>query len=90
MPKIIASAIKVCPKDSEYPLIVCGKRHCNCFEIIWNSKIEYDKSTCEQGFLTNQNQFVDRREAMHIAWDYGQIDDKIYQPGKELFSEDLW
>ena len=90
MPKIISSAIKVYPKDSKYPIIVCGKRHCNCFEVIWNSKIEYDKQTCEQGFLTNQNQFVDRREAMHIAWDSGQIDEETYTPGKELFSEDLW
>ena len=90
MPKLIASAIKFYPKDSEYPVIVCGKRHCDCFEWMRNHQVEYDKNTHKQGFLTNQNQFVDRYEAMYMALDSGQLPyDEKYE-GKELYSEDIF
>ena len=105
MEKIVASAIKFLPKDSEYPIIVTERRHCNCFEVIWNSKIDYDKKTCEQGFMTNRSRFVDRYEAAEIAWRERQIlkESDIFQKMAEdyiehgkltkayhLFSEDLW
>ena len=105
MEKIIASAIKFQPKDGEYPIIVSGRRHCNCFEVIWNSKIDYDKKTCEQGFMTNKSRFVDRYEAAEIAWDANQVlrESDTYQKmwedftendeltkAYQLFSEDLW
>ena len=90
MPKIVAAAIKFYPKDSEYPQIVCGKRHCDCFEWMFKHKVEYDKETHVQGFLTNQYQFVDRYEAMYMAMDYGQLEYDENKEGKPLFSEDLW
>ena len=91
MPKLVAAAIKFYPKDSEYPQIVCGKRHCDCFEWMFKHQIEYDKNTHEQGFLTNTNQFVDRYEAMNMALDWGQVSVKDgYESGQELYSEDLW
>lgn len=90
MPKIVAAAIKFYPKDSEYPQIVCGKRHCDCFEWMFKHKVEYDKETHVQGFLTNQHQFVDRYEAMYMAMDYGQLEYDENKEGKPLFSEDLW
>ena len=90
MPKLIAAAIKFYPKDSKYPQIVCGERHCDCFEWMFKHQVEYDKQTHEQGFLTNQNQFVDRYEAMYMAMDCGQIEYDENKEGKPLFSEDLW
>ena len=105
MSKLIAAAIKFYPKDSEYPQIVCGKRHCDCFEWMFNHRIEYDKNTHEQGFITDGNRFVDRYEAAEIAWDARQIleESDIYQKmyddywdnaeltkAYQLFSEDLW
>lgn len=90
MPKIVAAAIKFYPKDSEYPQIVCGKRHCDCFEWMFKHKVEYDKESHVQGFLTNQYQFVDRYEAMYMAMDYGQLEYDENKEGKPLFSEDLW
>lgn len=46
-----------------------------------NSAGEY-----EQGFLTNDNRFVERAEAAEIAFKSGQIKvEKTY-----LFSEDVW
>jgi len=91
MPQLVASAIKFYPKDSEYPQIVCGKRHCDCFEWMFKHQVEYDKNTHEQGFLTNTNQFVDRYEAMNMALDWGQVSEKDgYASGQQLYSEDLW
>ena len=105
MEKIVASAIKFLPKDGEYPVIVTERRHCNCFEVIWNSKIDYDKKTCEQGFMTSRNRFVDRYKAAEIAWYANQVlkESDTYQKmwkdyvnngeltkAYTLFSEDLW
>lgn len=105
MERIVASAIKFLPKEGEYPVIVTERRHCNCFEVIWNSKIDYDKKTCEQGFMTNRSRFVDRYEAAEIAWRARQVleESDVYQKmyddywdngeltkAYQLFSEDLW
>ena len=89
MPKLIAAAIKFYPKDSEYPQIVCDKRHCDCLEWMFKHQVEYDKTTHEQGFLTEHNQFVDRYEAMYLAHDQ-VLDPASYKPGSPLFSEDVW
>ena len=102
---IVASAIKFYPKDSEYPQVVCGKRHCNCSEWMQKHHIEYDKTTQEQGFLTSNSTFLDRYEAAELAWNNRQMlpSSDTYQKMKRdtlkndtcnhaypLFSEDLW
>jgi hypothetical protein len=90
MPKIVASAIKFYSQDNEYPVIVCGKRHCDCFEWMYNHQIKYDKKTHQQGFLTDQNQFINRYEAMCVAMNNGQIPYDLNKEGKELYSEDIF
>lgn len=67
-------------------------RHHNIFQIM----DDFDKHHFQleiQGFLDDQDNFLDRREAYIHAKNSGQIarpnDPKIYQ-GNELFSEDLW
>lgn len=95
MPKLVAAAIKFYPKDSEYPQIVCGKRHCDCFEWMFKHQVEYDKITHVQGFLTDENQFVDRYEAFNIAKAANQllpeaIEEYADKAVVQLFSEDLW
>jgi hypothetical protein len=58
---------------------------------MFNHRVEYDKTTHIQGFLTNTDQFVDRYEAMNMALDWGQVsEDDGYQSGQQLYSEDLW
>ena len=42
----------------------------------------------EQGFLTDQGEFVNRKEAAEIAFTCGQCDVLASPPS--LFSEDLW
>lgn len=91
MPKLVAAAIKFYPKDSKYPQIVCGKRYCDCFEWMFKHQVEYDKTTQIQGFLTEDNRFVDRYEAMDIAFEEKQLLNRgDYKIGKPLFSEDVW
>ena len=105
MEKICASAIKFFPKDSNWPVIVMGHRHCNCLEWMYNHKVEYEKTSHTQGFVTSENRFVDRYEAAQIAWRERQVLEKsdVYQKMYDdywengeltkaytLFSEDLW
>lgn len=42
----------------------------------------------EQGFVTSEGRWVDRKEAMQLAIDAGQLEYREQFP--ELFSEDLW
>jgi len=76
------------PKNIESGIVVCGRRHHNCFIILFNmfAEDDYSKKNTTQGFLTNTDRFVDRQEAAQIAFGRGQI--KI--PTKSLFSEDLY
>jgi len=45
--------------------------------IMTNNKISYIKDKFEEGFLTDKDVFVNRREAAEIAYDCGQIDKEI-------------
>lgn len=86
MARIVASAIKFTLPYGKYPIIMTGKRHSDIFLEMKHFDIRYDKNTAIQGFLTNNDQFVDRSEAAGIAWDAGQIDKEVDM----LFSEDIW
>ena len=105
MEKIVASAIKFHPKDSDFPMIAVGRRHCNCLEWMFKHHVEYDKRTHIQGFMTDRSRFVDRYEAAEIAWRARQVleESDVYQKmyddywdngeltkAYQLFSEDLW
>ena len=101
MPKIVAAAIKFKPKDSEYYQIMCGKRHCNVLELMYKHGLDYHKVGAVQGFLTDEDQFVDRYDAAQMAFRSGQMlkDSDTYQKmsadpdaiyAYPLFSEDLW
>ena len=100
MPKLVASAIKFKPLDSEYYQIMCGKRHCDVLEMMYNLRIKYEKATAVQGFLTEDDQFLDRYDAALTAYYSGQLSpetelwQKISKKENDyaypLFSEDLW
>lgn len=88
--KIIASAIKFYLTGSpEYPMIMTGKRHGDIFARMFNMGINYEKKTAIQGFLTNTNRFVNRKEAKQIAIENNLLLDSA-SSGEELFSEDIW
>ena len=87
------------PKYITHEVVVCGRRHHNCFSILsellsyrvfgkkflkWGCK-NYLRYTV-QGFLTSKDRFVNRDEAAVIAFKAKQIDN----PVDSLFSEDLY
>ena len=86
--KIVSSAIKfkIIPMEEHFH-ILCAKRHADILEYMFNHHIEYDKNTAVQGFMTNENRFVDRHEGAYIAFDAGQINDRSIEI---LYSEDIW
>lgn len=95
--KILCSAIhwddgkeyKHQPKNITRGIVVCGWRHHNCFAIlseITASRGIIRKDRVIQGFLTNIDRFVDRKEAMKIA----TVSGIIIKKGSILTSEDLY
>ena len=88
------------PKNIDFGFVICGRRHKNCigtfsqmFGFPYNSEVMklYQTEVC--GFLTNEDRFVDRKEAYKIAF----VADQIIGPNKGypendigLTSEDLY
>lgn len=76
------------PTNVDKGIVICGWRHGNC--ILTKSAItglrDAECGEFEQGFLTNLNRFVDRKEGGQIAFTAKQTEElKTY-----LFSEDLY
>ena len=81
------------PKNITTGLVVCGRRHHNCFvllheigEIDWTEGYTREGAKVTQGFMTSSDRFVNREEAADIAFKGGQIDKEC----SVLFSEDLY
>lgn len=78
------------PNNIQTGYVICGMRHHNCFMTLSITTNEsqthliYEK---EQGFLTNLNRFVDRKEGMLIAVNSGQV---VKSEKLSLYSEDLY
>jgi hypothetical protein len=84
------------PNNIDVGFVVCGRRHHNCISTLMlifgdlETYIPIKKSgKIIQGFLTNDDKFVDRRDGYKIAKDADQI---IHNEliGSILTSEDLW
>lgn len=76
--------------SGEYPIIITGKRHCDCIDTANNMGIERLKvCNAMQGFLTSRLAFVDRATAAKDALACGQIKELKFSK-TELFSEDLY
>lgn len=94
---IICAAVKVEHTDAcgnRLPdLVVCGHRHCNCFEVIHHLDLNID---CRiQGFINHKGEFLDRKEAFQHFKDSGQSNStqRWYWDDHnqyELYSEDLY
>ena len=67
-------------------------RHADAFYIIsqFLDASEIDKEKTEQGFLTHEDQFLNRYDAMQHAITCGQLPPCADKECKELYSEDLW
>ena len=78
-------------------VILCGVRHGHCFQQLPLLGVEPRKGyeEIEQGFVTHDNRFLNRKEALAHAVVCGQVSgdmaiDYKTKKKKELFSEDLW
>lgn len=103
MEKIYCAAIwykdlptaKYLPNNIEKGLVVEGHRHGDIIRTVVNllgkrtvEKGENSVGETVQGFVTNENRFVDRSEAMKIARSANQIISDTNFP--ELYSEDIY
>jgi hypothetical protein len=80
------------PKNIETGIVSCGLRHCNCFPLLYEMYPPIVHTHEEvQGFLTSQNTFVDRFEALKIATEAGQlVGREKHSPEDRLMSEDIY
>lgn len=86
---------KYMPTNIDKGIVVEGHRHADIIRTVLNL---IGKRTCSngndcagesiQGFVTNTNRFVDRREALKIAIAANQLIEQTTFP--ELYSEDLY
>lgn len=77
------------PKNIDSGIVFCGHRHHNIFQQTMLSvagRQEIGITNEDQGFLTNKNRFVSRKEGGEIAFASGQTSELIGR----LHSEDLY
>lgn len=85
--KIVAAAIR--SQDGEVHYLPIPARH---HDIIWSMRDQgYAARDChDQGFLTDEGQYVDRLTAKTIARNAGQLIEHRDNGGMLLFSEEVW
>jgi len=77
------------PYNIDKGFVVCGWRHPCCgMSYLALNKDAKRWDDCIQGFLTTKNRFLNRREALELVKETGQLKGDII--GGELTSEDLW
>jgi len=77
-------------KNIDHGIVIFGLRH-SIFELLIRLYPNYKESQdTHQGFLTSDNRFVERDEALIIAKKCGQFDKGEYFKEKWLYSEDLY
>lgn len=78
------------PYNVDRGIVFCGWRHPNCLyamiAVTGLRSVPAEVGEYVQGFLTNKNRFVDRKEAAQIALECNQIS----EPKNILFSEDVY
>lgn len=96
-PRILCAAIWV--KDSQKhehgPLniedgfVICGRRHHDCLATLMDCFPEHKGKDAIQGFISSDNRFLNRKEALVVAMKARQIHAK-HPPYDMLVSEDLY
>jgi len=74
-------------------IVFSGQRHHNCLyqKVALTGLADHESGQNIQGFLTNKNRFVDRKEGLQIALKSGQADpEHLGNSLIGLFSEDLY
>lgn len=84
--KIIASAVKY---DDLIFVLPKPARHYQIIHKMHSLGLPNESKRC-QGFILDNGIFVNRKEAMIIAIQNGQVDENRTITKEDLFSEDLW
>lgn len=79
------------PKNIDKGIVICGYRHPSCMytmiAITGKRSVTVECGEYVQGFLTSENRFVNRKEAVNLfVADGGQLK----YSSEELYSEDLY
>lgn len=87
---IICAAIKIQIEGLDHETVVPALRHGHVYSLLkdlgYAPKTKYKE--LEQGFLTNKNKFLNRRDALKHAIEHQQISNVTAK--EELYSEDLY
>lgn len=73
MTQITAAAIKFFFKGSKYPQIMCGEKHTNIYEKMFQLGIDFNKLIVIEGFWTDDSSFLNRQDAARLAIANGQL-----------------
>lgn len=80
------------PENIKEGVVVCGYRHPHCMHAFISltglRSVEPECGKYVQGFLTNRNRFLNRKEAAELVLSTGQIKELHFSD--ELYSEDLY
>ena len=95
---ILCAAIKIQIEGLDHETIIPCRRHGDGFKLIkdFGLKPRVGYKEIAQGFITNTGEFLDRRQALIHASQYGQVPPSaewLIEKGKrnfELYSEDLY
>ena len=88
---IVSAVVRIYTKSDKMYEIPCH-RHADAFYIVsqFLDQEEIDKTRTEQGFLTQDDTFMNRIDAMQETIRCGQLPPGADAHCKELYSEDLW
>ena len=80
------------PRNIDVGIVFSGYRHPHClYQMVAVTGLRScEAGEHEEGFLTNKNRFVDRKEAMQIAIAANQLIKRDGQNNHTLYSEDLY
>lgn len=87
---IKCSAVKFVPFGTDYPIIVAGPRHPDCYETIQEhfGHSYLQSPDIVEGFLDEMDRFLDRYDAKYEALRCGQLTHDTSD--RALYSEDIW
>ena len=77
------------PRNIKNGFVICGRRHHNCYALARvMGYVNIITLPVIQGFLTSDDNFLDRPAALALAIKSGQVPTGFKK--RELFSEDVW
>lgn len=75
------------PKNIQQGFVVCGRRHHNIIQAVYQLSGIKAQANAIQGFLTSEDRFLTREEAIKLAVIREQL---IGSAKQQLYSEDLY